>query len=137
MPSGSGKEGNHATLSNLAAAIAALFAIGIAAGTVDAARTPSLSFHAQSMSWVSPQVGFLLGTTACGAATCTTTAGTTNGGTSWEPLGGLAAPVTFEEAGGVTELRFADALHGWAFNPAFWLTNDGKTWQQQASPAGG
>jgi hypothetical protein len=121
----------------LAAAIAALFAIGVAAGTVDAGRTNALKFHAQSMSWVSSQRGFLLGTTPCGTATCTTTAGTTNGGTSWTTLGGLAAPVTFEDAGGVTALRFADDLHGWAFDPAFWSTNDGgRTWQQQASPGG-
>jgi len=122
----------------LAAATAALFALGLAAGSVDAGATAGLAFHAQSMSWVSPQHGFLLGTTACGTATCTTTAGTTNGGTSWETLGGLAAPVTFEDAGGVTELRFADDLHGWAFDPGFWATNDGGvTWQSQASPDGG
>jgi len=121
----------------LAAAIAALFALGLVAGTVDAGRAAGLKFHAQSMSWVSTQHGFLLGTTECGTATCTSTAGTTNGGTSWKTLGSLAAPVTFEDAGGVTALRFADDLHGWAFDPAFWATNDGgATWQQQASPGG-
>src|SRR4029077_7409543 len=90
------------------------------------------------MSWVSAQHGFLLGSVPCGTATCTTSVGTTNGGTNWQTLGGLAAPITFEDAGGVTALRFADDLHGWAFDPAFWATNDGgRTWQQQASPDGG
>jgi hypothetical protein len=122
----------------LAAPIAALFAMGLAAESVDAGRTAGLKFHAQSMSWVSTQHGFLLGTAPCGTAMCTTTAGTTNGGTSWKTLGGLAAPVTFDDAGGVTEVRFADDLHGWAFDPAFWATNDGGvTWQQQASLDGG
>jgi hypothetical protein len=122
---------------NLAATIAALFAMGLAAGSVDAGRTNGLKFHAQSMSWVSAQHGFLLGAIPCGAATCTTAAGTTNGGTSWKTLGGLAAPITFEDAGGVTQLRFADDLHGWVFNPGFWATNNGGvTWQQQALPGG-
>jgi hypothetical protein len=121
----------------LAVTIAALFALGVAAGAVDAGRTAGLKFHAQSMSWVSPQHGWLLGSTDCGTGSCTATAGTTTGGTSWKTLGSLAAPVTFDDAGGVTELRFADDLHGWAFDPALWVTNDGGTsWHQQASPAG-
>lgn len=121
----------------LAAAIAALFAIGLAAGSVDAGRTAGLTFHAQSLSWVSGQHGFVLGAVPCGAAMCTTTAGTTNGGTSWKTLGGLPAPITREDPAGVIELRFADDLHGWAFDSAFWATSDGGvTWQQQAMPGG-
>jgi hypothetical protein len=121
----------------LAVTIAALFALGVAAGAVDAGKTAGLKFHAQSMSWVSPQRGWLLGSTDCGTGSCTATAGTTTGGTSWKTLGSLAAPVTIEDAGGVTEVRFADDLHGWAFDPALWATNNGGvTWQQQASPDG-
>jgi hypothetical protein len=52
-------------------------------------------------------------------------------------LGALSAPLTIEDATGVSEVVFADALHGWAYNPALWSTNDGgATWQQQASPGG-
>jgi hypothetical protein len=63
--------------------------------------------------------------------------GTSNGGNAWTALGTLAAPLTNEDATGVMEVVFADALHGWAYGPALWATNDGGlTWQQQASPAG-
>ncbi|TMK98625.1 MAG: glycosyl hydrolase, partial [Actinobacteria bacterium] len=38
----------------------------------------------------------------------------------------------------MTEVRFADDLHGWAFEPALWATSDGgATWRRQAPPGGG
>jgi photosystem II stability/assembly factor-like uncharacterized protein len=64
--------------------------------------------------------------------------GTDDGGTTWGTLGTLAAPLTHEEASGATEIRFADDLHGWAFEPALYATSDGgATWQHQAPPGGG
>jgi photosystem II stability/assembly factor-like uncharacterized protein len=43
-----------------------------------------------------------------------------------------------EEKSGVTQLRFADELHGWAFEPALWATNDGGvTWKRRVPPGGG
>jgi hypothetical protein len=119
--------------SKLAVTLASIFALLVATAPADAGRAASLKFHAQSMSWISPQHGWLLGTTDCGTATCTTTAGTTTGGTSWKTLGSLAAPITNEDPTGVTEVRFADDLHGWAFAPALWSTsNGGATWQPQS-----
>jgi hypothetical protein len=42
-----------------------------------------------------------------------------------------------EQDTGITEVRFADALHGWAYGPALWATADGgASWQRQA-PDGG
>jgi hypothetical protein len=94
-----------------------------------------MRFHAQSQSWVSADRGWLLGTADCAQGSCTTVVGTSNGGTSWQTLGTLGAPLTNEDASGVTELVFADALHGWAYGPALWATSDGgATWQRQASP---
>jgi photosystem II stability/assembly factor-like uncharacterized protein len=50
----------------------------------------------------------------------------------------MNAPLTLEEEAGVTEVRFADALHGWAFWPALWATKDGGvTWTRQRPPGGG
>jgi hypothetical protein len=95
-------------------------------------------FHAQSLSWTSPKHGWLLGSAPCGLATCTTVVGTTDGGATWTTLGTLEAPLTLEQPSGVTEVRFADDLHGWAFEPAFYGTSDGgATWQRQAPPGGG
>jgi len=96
------------------------------------------SFHAQSQSWVSPEHGWMLGAVNCGPNTCAAVLGTTDGGGTWNKLGILNAPVTLEKATGVTEVRFADDLHGWAFEPALWATSDGgATWQRQAPPGGG
>jgi hypothetical protein len=94
-------------------------------------------FHAQSQSWVSPKHGRLLGSAPCGQTTCTTVVGTTDGGATWNTLGTVEAPLTLEQASGVTEVRFADDLHGWAFEPALYGTSDGGvTWQRQAPPGG-
>ncbi len=94
--------------------------------------------HAESLSWISPEHGWMLGSARCGQATCTTVVGTTDGGRTWKRLGTLDAPMTLEDASGVTQLRFADDLNGWAFEPALWSTADGgATWQRQAPPGGG
>jgi hypothetical protein len=120
------------------AMVATILSLSVGTGVADAGRTAGLKFHAQALSWVSPQRGWLLGSAACGTATCTTTAGTTTAGVSWRTLGTMAAPLTNEDATGVTELRFADALHGWAFGPALWITDDGGvTWRPQATQGGG
>ena len=95
-------------------------------------------FLGQSQSWVSPKHGWLLGVAPCGQSTCTTVVGTTDGGGTWNMLGTMKAPLTLEEETGVTEIRFADALHGWAFWPALWATMDGGiTWKRQTPPGGG
>jgi hypothetical protein len=121
----------------LASLMTMAFALTMGAGSVDAGRAAGLKFNAQAMSWISPQQGWLLGTAACGQATCTTAIGTTDGAQTWKTLGSLGAPLTNEDSTGVTEVRFADSLHGWAFDPAFWATSDGgATWHAQASPGG-
>src|SRR5436309_13709418 len=110
------------------------------ASSASAARTSTIpaGFRAQSLSWVSEEQGWILGSSSCGSSTCTTVIGTTDGGDTWRRLGTLDAPLTLEEASGVTEIRFADGLHGWAFEPALWATSDGgKTWQQEVPPGQG
>jgi hypothetical protein len=109
------------------------------AGSRSVAHRPAIpaGFHAQSMSWASPKHGWMLGSAPCGQSTCTTVVGTTNVGATWTKLGTLAAPLTNEESTGVTEIRFADDLHGWAFDPAMWATTDGgATWTKQTPPGG-
>ena len=106
------------------------------AGSAGAARPSTIpaGFHAQSMSWASPKHG----SGPCGRTTCTTVVRTSDGGGTWKKLGTMEAPLTLEEATGVTEVRFADDLHGWAFEPALWATSDGgATWQRQRPPGSG
>ena len=75
----------------------------------------------------------------CGSSNpCTTVLGTADGGTTWNTLGTLAAPLSLETPNGVTQMRFADRTHGWAFWPSFWSTSDGgASWHRQAPPGGG
>lgn len=96
-------------------------------------------YRAQSLSWISPAQGWILGVGPCGSSNvCTTVLGTSDGGTTWNTLGTIPAPLNLETATGVTQMRFADSLHGWAFWPAFWATSDGgATWQSVAPPGGG
>jgi len=122
---------------NLAAAVLALLAAQLLVVSVSAGRANGIRFHAESQSWTSAQRGWLLGSTDCATGRCTGTLGTSDGGTTWKTLGGIAAPLTNEDATGLMEIRFADAQHGWAFEPGFWSTSDGgQTWQQQATPNG-
>jgi hypothetical protein len=121
----------------LSVIVGASLALAIASGSALAGRTAGLKFHAQSMSWAGSQLGWLLGSEACGQASCTTIVRTSNGGTSWNTIGTMAAPLSYEDNAGVSELRVADAGHGWAFGPALWATSDGgATWQQQALAGG-
>jgi photosystem II stability/assembly factor-like uncharacterized protein len=94
-------------------------------------------FHAQSLSFVSPKHGWMLGSAPCGQAVCTTVVGTNDGGLTWHERGTVDAPLTLDDVTGVTQIRFADALHGWAFDPAVYATADGgATWQKQRTSGG-
>src|SRR5437763_6191417 len=121
----------------IAACLLAALATQVLVSSASAGRSIGMKFHAQSQAWVSPQLGWLLGSADCASGSCTTTVGTSNGGTSWHTLGSIAAPLTNEDSTGLTEVRFADALHGWAFAPALWSTSDGgASWQQEVTPTG-
>src|SRR5437867_4741867 len=116
---------------------AAMVWLVLGGSTAFARRAPAIptTFHAQSTTWVSPEHGLMLGSAPCGADACATVIGTTDGGRTWNQVGALDAPVTFERRTGVTEIRFADDLHGWAFDPALWTTDDGgATWTKLATP---
>ncbi len=95
-------------------------------------------FRAQSISWISSQHGWMLGSAPCGPDECTTVVGTTDGGGTWNTLGTIDAPLTIEDGNGVTEVRFSDDLHGYAFEPGMWATSDGGvTWSRQTQPGDG
>lgn len=111
--------------------------------TAEAVTTASSSssFVVQSMTFVSDQQGFALGTVKCGSRKCEALLGTTNGGASWSKL---TAPV--KNAGGpyntcpsgqpcVSQVRFATPKIGYAFDPSLYLTKDGgHHWSHIASP---
>jgi photosystem II stability/assembly factor-like uncharacterized protein len=118
----------------------------LAAGIVPAARGMARTrgsvlpegFRAQAISFVSSQLGWILGVQTCGETRCTNVLRTTNGGAAWHKVGGIHAPLTYDKVAGVTEVRFADEMHGWAFGPSLWSTDDGgATWTKEPVPGGG
>ena len=97
-------------------------------------------FRAASVTFVSADLGWVLGATPCNTGTCASIARTTDGARTWAAIpapstvlapGGISSPGT----SGVSELRFADPLDGWAFGPELWATHDGgATWHQVTIP---
>ena len=80
-----------------------------------------------SVTFVSLQMGWVLGSAPCGSGTCLALVRTLNAGRTWSAA--QAPPTLFSPASGpdqgVSQVRFADAHDGWAFGPQLWSTHDG------------
>jgi photosystem II stability/assembly factor-like uncharacterized protein len=95
-------------------------------------------FRVQAVSWPSPAQGWSLGEAPCPTGTCTAVAVTADAGTTWTATGAPPAPLAPSGEPGVTSIRFADALRGWAFGPLLFGTADGgRSWQPVRLPGGG
>jgi len=98
-------------------------------------------FAASSVTFVSTQEAFALGTAPCAKAPCTSILRTLDRGASWR---GLPAPVVTlgnEQAGttapSVWGIRFANPADGFVFGNGLWETSDGgERWTSAASPGG-
>jgi photosystem II stability/assembly factor-like uncharacterized protein len=93
----------------------------------------------EDLTWVSATHGWALTTSpGCGQPTCTDVLTTTNGGTTWSQVGSIAATssqCTGCSTLGVTHIRFANDLDGYAFDPDLFVTTDGgQTWSQETGP---
>jgi photosystem II stability/assembly factor-like uncharacterized protein len=95
-------------------------------------------FQPQSVTFVSADEGWLLGSATCSGKPCTAIVRTTDGGRTWAsiPAPGTTLNVAPEGAAdGVSGLRFASSLDGWAFGPDLWATHDGgATWHKVGLP---
>jgi hypothetical protein len=117
-------------------------AAGAAAGRAAAGpgEVPA-GFKANSITWLSPVQGWILGAAPCGANTCTDVIGTTNGGRTWGLLGTIGAAIPEMGSGqstGVTDIRFVTPELGFAFAPDLYVTgNGGRSWAQLAIPGNG
>ena len=98
-------------------------------------------FAATSVTFVSVDEAFVLGTAPCSHAPCTSIVRTLNRGGSWV---GLPAPVVAawqrrgrSSAPAVWGIRFADPAHGFVFGNGLYETTDGgEHWATVAGPQG-
>jgi hypothetical protein len=114
----------------------------VAPSAAPAGGPVTAGFQAVSVTFASPDLGWVMGTAPCAAQSCTSIVRTSDGGHTWI---GIPAPSTATIAGGlageaqvgsgVSALRFADPQNGWAFGPDLWATHDGgATWQRLSIP---
>jgi photosystem II stability/assembly factor-like uncharacterized protein len=108
------------------------------AGPESPAAVPD-GFRAQSVTWVTPGLGWLLGTATCeGGEPCTPVLRTRDGGRTWSAAGDVGAPLAPPGEPGVADVDFAGPLRGWAFGPSLHTTADGgRTWREAPLPGGG
>jgi hypothetical protein len=97
-------------------------------------------FAATSVTFVSEDEAFVLGTAPCAHAPCTSIVRTLDRGESWR---GLPAPVQPVGEPGVPSapalwgIRFATPAHGFVFGDGLWETTDGgERWIRDAAPDG-
>src|SRR5215467_5911132 len=65
-----------------------------AGGSAAAAATPvPRGFAANSITWISPLRGWVLGHAPCGGTVCTYVIGSTDGGKTWQRGGSVATPI--------------------------------------------
>jgi hypothetical protein len=115
--------------------------IATAAATATAGGRGLAGFKATSVTFVSPEEAFVLGTTACAHAPCTAIAATPDRGGKWEELPAPAVPLgdPFANSGQAAAwgIRFADPEYGFVFGNGLWVTTDGgERWTAIAGPGG-
>jgi photosystem II stability/assembly factor-like uncharacterized protein len=98
-------------------------------------------FTATSVTFVSVDEAFVLGTAPCAHAPCTSIVRTLDRGVSWvglpAPAAPLGDPLANSGQAAVWGIRFADPEHGFVFGNGLWATSDGgERWTATASPGG-
>jgi photosystem II stability/assembly factor-like uncharacterized protein len=119
---------------------AATIAIPVTAWASGGGPAPG-QFIANSTSWVSASTGWVLGAVSCGKnKVCSQVIKTTDGGTTWQKIGKIPAPIPKlgNPGSGITEIKFATAEIGYAFAPDLYrTTNGGKSWAPVTIPGQG
>lgn len=144
-PAASGGATSAAASTPAAAASSAAAAPASAAGSTSAGTVPSggpvpSGFAARSVTFVSADEAFVLGTAPCAKAPCTSILRTQDRGASWRglpaPVVPLAAPL--EVTGpAVWGIRFASPSDGFVFGNGLWETTDGGAhWAPAVAPGG-
>lgn len=94
-------------------------------------------FTATSVTFVSTQEAFVLGTAPCAHAPCTSIVRTLDRGASWRGLPAPVIPLSAPGGTGVWGIRFATPEHGFVIGDGLWETTDGgQVWASAAYPGG-
>jgi hypothetical protein len=130
-----GSSGAAATSPAASASSPAAMAAARAGGPVPA------GFAATSVTFVSVDEAFVLGTAPCAHAPCTSLVRTLDRGASWAglPAPGVALGDPYSSNGqpGVWGIRFATPSQGFVFGSELWVTADGgEHWTAAAGPGG-
>lgn len=138
--------GQSAPASPAASAPAAPATVGGTASTtapLAAAAQPAggpvpAGMAATSVTFVSPDESFVLGTAPCATAVCTSIVRTLDGGRHWRGLPAPVVPVGSPGGGrgrAVWGIRFASPAHGFVFGTGLWETTDGgEHWVHDSQP---
>lgn len=90
----------------------------------------------ESVTFISPNLGWVLGLSSCGVAQCLRLAKTVDAGRSWTWVSG--ANLSVLSTATPWQLRFADTQDGWISGSLLFATHDaGSTWRRIAFPGAG
>jgi photosystem II stability/assembly factor-like uncharacterized protein len=90
---------------------------------------------ATSVSFISTQTGWVLGTARCAHRPCSMILRTEDRGQTWVGLPAPRERISAPEGSGLWGLRFADANRGFAYGNGIWqTTNGGASWARVSSP---
>ena len=110
--------------------------------TLTSAHGAPASFSVLSMSFISDERGYALGTVKCTAGRCVSLLTTSDGGAHWSQLSaptqqaGITADICPTHQPCVSQIRFATPSIGYAFGPSLFVTTDGGThWRQLRGPS--
>jgi hypothetical protein len=119
----------------------AVTASGTPSSPVAAGGPVPAGFAATSVTFVSADEAFVLGTAPCAHAPCTSIVRTLDRGGSWvglpAPVVPLGDPYSSASQAAVWGIRFASPDDGFVFGNGLWVTTDGgERWAAAASPGG-
>jgi photosystem II stability/assembly factor-like uncharacterized protein len=103
--------------------------------TTTVAPAIAAGFAPMSITWISLQRGWLLGSVDCqGGLRCPSLARTDDGGQTWDSASVPGGPAAFDpskDPGAILRVRFADPANGWIFGTDLYATHDGgATWKK-------
>ena len=133
----SSAQSGHAATTGATASSPVTGATGVAGG----GPVPA-GFAATSVTFVSVDEAFVLGTAPCAHAPCTSIVRTLDRGASWAgmpaPIVPLGSPYNFTSQAAAWGIRFASPRQGFVFGNGLWATTDGgEHWSAAVSPPGG